>query len=201
MDWTRSLGARVAALLAATALVVIHWSDRGTWFWVGAALFLLNLVGLARARAKGPAPASRAPSPGGAYDGTEVVLADLDVPEVVAAFEEGPDTWAQVSHLDGERLDAVPWRFIAQHVWLELDGQWSIGLGDEVKPYLDLDVDPDDDPVLSVLRAHPAVRDAWHEDREVYAIEQRATMTVEEFGTLVARALVAHQRYVRDRAS
>lgn len=210
MDWTRSRGARLAALLAATALLAVHWSDRGTWFWVGATLFALNLLGLAASMANGSASDSgtslgpepmaliRASEP---QDGTEVILAQLDLPEVAAAFEEGPDDWVQVSYLDDEQLESVSWRFIAEHVWLEFDGQWSIGLGDEVKPYLDLDMDPDEDPVLSVLRTHSAVGNAWHEDREVYAIEQRAPMTVRDFAELVARALVAHQRYVRSQAS
>lgn len=207
MDWTRSLAARLAALLAATALLAVHWSDRGTWFWVGATLFVLNLLGLAHSRANGSAsdsgpprlgPHAMAPTRAGEpNEGTEVILGHLDVPEVVAAFEEGPDDWVQVSYLDDEQLGSVSWRFIAEYVWLEFDGQWSVGLGDEVKPYLDLDMNPEDDPLLSVLRTHSAVREAWHEDREVYAIEQRAPMTVRDFAELVARALVAHQRYVR----
>lgn len=199
----------MVALLAATVLLAVHWGDRGTWFWVGATLLALNLLGLAHSRTNGSASdsgtqpgahAARANPRGRAARVTEVILAQLDVPEVVAAFEEGPDDWVQVSYPE-EQLDPVSWRFIAQYVWLEFDGQWSMGLGDEVKPYLDLDMDPDDDPVLSVLRTHSAVRDAWHEDREVYAVEQRAPMTVRDFGALVARALVAHQRYVRSRAS
>lgn len=211
MDWTRSLGARLAALLAATALLAVHWSDRGTWFWVGATLFVLNLLGLAHRRANGSASDSGPPTPGPKamaptrarepHDGTAVILAHLDVPEIVAAFEEGPDDWVQVSYLEDEQLGSVSWRFIAEYVWLEFDGHWSIGLGDEVKPYLDLDMDPDDDPVVSVLRTHSAVRDAWHEDREVYAIEQCAPIAVRDFGELAARALVAHQRYVRSKAS
>ena len=211
MDWTKSLGARLAALIAATALLALHWSDRGTWFWVGATLLVLNLLGLARSRANGSASESGAPSlgpdanaltrAGEPQDGTEVILGHLDVPEVVAAFEEGPDDWVQVSYLDDDQLESVSWRFIAENVWLEFDGQWSIGLGDEVKPYLDLDMDPEVDPILLVLRSHPDVRDAWHEDREVYAIEQRAPMTVRDFGVLAAGALVAHQRFVRSQAS
>ena len=210
MDWTRSLGARLVALLAATALVAVHWSDRGPWFWVGATLLVLNLVGLAHGSANGSASESGARTPGleakastrarEPHDVTEVILGHLDLPEVVAAFEEGPDEWVQVSHLD-HQLESVSWRFIAENVWLELDGQWSIGLGEEVKPYLDLDMDPESDPIVSTLRTHPAVRDAWHEDREVYVIEQGAPMPVRDVGVLVARALVAHQRFVRSQAS
>ena len=210
MEWTRSLGARLAALLAATALLAVHWSDRGIWFWGGATLFVLNLVGLARSRANGSASESGAPSlgpeatpltrAGEPHDGTEVILGHLDVPGVVAAFEEGPDDWVQVSYLEDEQMESVSWWFIAENVWLEFNGHWSMGLGDEVKPYLDLDMDPEVDPILSVLRGHAAVQDAWHEDREVYAIEQRAPITVRDFGVLVARALVAHQRFVRSQA-
>jgi hypothetical protein len=211
MDWTRSLGARLAALLAASVLLAVHWTDRGTWFWVGATLFVLNLVGLAYSRLNGSASDSGPPDlgreamattrAGEQQDGTEVILGHLDVPAIVAAFEEGPDDWVQVSYLDDEVLESVSWRFIAEYVWLEFDGQWSIGLGEEVKPYLDLDLHPDDDPVLSVLRTHPAIRDAWHEDREVYAVAQRAPLTVRDFGELAARALVAHHRSVRSKAS
>ena len=38
---------RLLAIAATGALVVIHWDDRGTWFWVGSVLLLANLVGLA----------------------------------------------------------------------------------------------------------------------------------------------------------
>lgn len=46
MEWTKSLPMRLVAIAATGLLVVVHRSDRGTWFWIGAALLVLNLVGL-----------------------------------------------------------------------------------------------------------------------------------------------------------
>ena len=38
---------RLLAVVATGALVIIHWGDRGTWFWIGVILLVANLVGLA----------------------------------------------------------------------------------------------------------------------------------------------------------
>ena len=130
---------------------------------------------------------------------SEIMLGRPDMPEVVAAFEAGPAEWCQVSGLNNQRFDPVPWRFIAEHVWLGFDEDWTIALEDEVKPFVDLDLDPDDDPVLTVLKGHPAISDAWHEDREVYGVDCRGDITVVEFAELVARALVVHHVQARSR--
>ena len=85
-------------------------------------------------------------------------------------------------------------------MWIENDEGWAIGLGDEVKPYVDLDIDETHDPLISVLKAHPAVEEAFHEDREVYRVEQRQPLSTEEFAALAARALVSHHVHVAARS-
>lgn len=203
MDWTRSIPARVVSLACGIALIVRYADERNGYFWCGIVLMPVAVIGLVVAlRSRRPqqpsAPASSpVPLPGEEVDGgptrVDATLAELwDVPGVAAAFAAGPDSWRQVSYLDE---DLEPWAVaeLAEFMWVVLDEDgWSIGLGDEVKPYLDLDIDPDDDPIVHVLRAHPGVTDAWHDDREVYRIQQDAHMSKDEFAALAARALVAH---------
>jgi hypothetical protein len=205
MDWTRSPWMRALALAASGALVVVHRAERGAWFWVGVALVILNVSGLLRARARAGRPdplATGAPgadhrSPGGQSRRLDELLA---LPGVAAALAAGPRRWQQVSYLDDTRFEPASVEELAAFVWLENHEGWSIGLGDEVKPYLDLDLDEATDPVITVLRSHWAVSDAFHEDREVYRVEQRAPISTEEFAELAARALVSHHQYVAARA-
>lgn len=195
MEWTRSPLMRALALAASVGLVVVHWDERGAWFWVGVALVVLNVAGFL---------ASRSSSPGGALTGPESgVSADSDaeehrldellaLPGVAAALAAGPEVWRQVSYLD-DPLGSTTAEELAEFIWLEHhDDGWAIGLGDEVKPYLDLDVPEEDDPIIAVLKGHPAVEDAYHEDREVYRVEQRRPLSTEEFAELATRALVSH---------
>jgi hypothetical protein len=191
----------VIAGIAAISLVVVHWSERDVWFWLGLTALVLNLLGWVVNRSSlgtgldGQAPAQgqsllRGPSTDG--ESFEYSLAELfKFPGVVAAFKAGPHLWRQVSYLDESFDPASPYE-LAEFMWIENDGEWAIGLGDEVKPFLDLDVDETDDPLLDVLRSHPFVKDAYHEDREVYRIEQRQRISTEVFAELAARALVAH---------
>lgn len=202
MEWTRSPLMRAIAMAASLGLVAIHWDDRGPWFWVGVALVMLNVAGLLAAGSRahqraevgfGHPPATSQPQQG-REDGESHRLDELlTVPGVAAAFAAGPRLWQQVSYLDEMPLEPMTPEELATFVWLENDdGDWAIGLADEVKPYLDLDVDEEDDPIIGVLRTHAAVQEAYHEDREVYRVEQRRPMGTEEFAELAARALVSH---------
>ena len=129
-----------------------------------------------------------------------VGLVALSLPGVAAAFAAGPQQWHQVSYVGDDRLEPTTAQEIAHHVWIEHQQGWEIGLGDEVKPYLDLDIDESEDPIIGVLEAHPSVEDAFHEDREVYGIEHREPLSTEELAVLVARALVAHHVHVAARS-
>lgn len=196
MEWTRSPLMRALALAASVGLVVVYWDERGAWFWLGVVLVVLNVAGFL---------ASTSSAPGGEpFTGPEsAVSADSDaeehrldellaLPGVAAALAAGPEVWRQVSYLD-DPLGPTTAEELAEFVWLEHDDDgWSIGLGDEVKPYLDLDVPEEDDPIIAVLEGHPAVEDAYHEDREVYRVEERHPLSTQEFAELAARALVAH---------
>ena len=184
---------RAIALAASVGLVVIHWDTRGAWFWVGVALVVLNVAGLATRSRTVAAPAQEE---GGSYRLAELLF----VPGVAAALATGPELWRQVSYLDDPPLEPMPARELAAYVWVADHGDWTIGLGDELKPYLDLDLDEAEDPVIGVLRAHPAVADAWHEDREVYRVETRRRISTEDFAELAARALVSHHVHVAARS-
>ena len=189
---------RALALMASLALVVVHLEDRGAWFWVGVALTLLNLAGILAARSRTGMPAGgrvEEREPGGSHTLGEL----LTLPGVATALAAGPPVWQQVSYLD-DPLGPMPVAELAEHIWIEDHDGWGIGLGDEVKPFLDLDLDEDDDPIIGVLRAHPAVADAYHEDREVYRVEQRRPIGAEEFAELAARALVSHHLHALRRS-
>jgi len=202
MEWTRSPLMRTIAVTAAVALIVIHSDARDGWFWVGVAVVVLNVVGFLTTRSHGDGGGEPVTGPqmlGDVYvdrpdaDGESHRLSELiTLPGVAAAFALGPQLWRQVSYLDDTQFDPTTPDELAAFMWIEKDEGWAIGLGDEVKPYVDLDIDEADDPVISVLEAHPAVEDAFHEDREVYRIVQRQPISTEEFAELAARALVAH---------
>lgn len=186
-------------MTASVALVVVHWDDRGAWFWVGVALVLLNVGGFLATRSRaahGELFTGSQGSSGVPLDSEDEQSHRLDellsLPGVAAAFAEGPPLWRQVSYLDDPPLEPTTAEDLAAFIWLEYDDGWMIGLGDEVKPYVDLDIPEEDDPVIHVLQSHPAVEDAYHEDREVYRVEQRRPLSTEEFAELAARALVSH---------
>lgn len=192
---------RGIALAASVTVVLVQWDGRGAWFWVGVALVVLNVSGLlaARSRPGRGEPPSQTDGPGAFLslgDGGDGQSHRLDgllsVPGVAAAFAAGPPLWRQVSYLDDTRFEPTTAEELAAFVWIEEDDGWEIGLGDEVKPYVDLDLDEDDDPVIHVLRSHPAVAGAFHEDREVYRAEFRSPVGLHEFAALAARALVSH---------
>jgi hypothetical protein len=191
---------RGLALAASLALVVVYWDERGAWFWVGVALVVLTVGGFLAGRDRADEadrPTASRVSGGlpldAEGDGRSHRLDELlSLPGVTAAFAAGPPLWRQVSHLDDTRFEPTTAQELAAYIWLEHDEGWAIGLGDEVQPYLDLDIDEEDDPVVAVLRNHPAVEDAFHADREVYMVEQRRPLSTEEFAELAARALVAH---------
>ena len=188
MEWTRSPLMRTIAVTASVALILIHRDERGAWFWVGVALLVLNLLGFLAARSRGARGGD-----GEREDARSHRLEELlSLPGVAAAFAAGPELWRQVSYLDDTQFEPTTAAELAAFVWIEDDQGWTIGLGDEVKPYVDLDIDEADDPVIRVLEAHPAVAEAVHEDRELYRIEQRQPISTEEFAELAARALVSH---------
>ena len=199
MEWTRSPVMRALAMAASVGLVVVHWDQRNGWFWVGVALVVLNVAGFLASRSRaahGELFTGSRGADGGALDDEDEHSHRLDellaLPGVAAVFAAGPDVWRQVSYLD-DPLGSTTAEELAEFVWLEHDDDgWAIGLGDEVKPYLDLDVPEEDDPVVAVLRNHPSVEDAYHEDREVYRVELRRPLSTEEFAELAARALVSH---------
>lgn len=200
---------RVLALAALVALVLVHSDERDAWFWVGAALVVLNVGGFLATRSRaGRDERSTAshwsngqPVDSQREDGQSHCLDEfLSLPGVAAAFGAGPQLWRQVSYLDDTQFEPTTAEELAAFVWIEHDEGWAIGLGDEIKPYVDLDIDEADDPVISVLKNHPAVREALHEDREVYRIEQRRPISTEEFAELAARALVSHHSHAASRS-
>lgn len=187
---------RAAALAASVYLVIAYADERGTWFWVGLLLVVLNLTGLvAQVRSRGRV--SEPVQPASDLDADSVRLVDvLGDPAVVSAWATAPPSWVQVAYLDDPSgpLEPAPAAALAAYVWLARDGEeWQVAVGDEVKPYLDLDAPEDDDAVLRVLRSHPAVAEAWHEDREVYVVRPRHTMPLDRFARLAARALASGQ--------
>ena len=200
MEWTRGPLMRSLALAASAALVVIHADERGRWFWVGLALVVLNVGGFLsrRLRADQGAPSA---GHGDESEQSHLLAELLSLPGVAAALADGPRVWRQVSHLDATAFEPTPAEELAEFVWLEQDDEgWTIALGDEVKPYVDLDMDEAVDPVISVLESHPAVERAVHEDREVYRIEQRRALSTTEVAELTARALVSHHLRAAGRA-
>lgn len=189
---------RTLALTASIGLVLVNRDERGAGFWVGVALVGLNLVGLLAHRTRAAGDASRDHRP---EEGRSHLLGDmLRVPGVAAALAAGPPQWRQVSYLDDFLCEPSTAEQLAAYIWIEYDDGWEIGLGDEVKPYLDLDIAETDDPVIGVLETHPAVAEAYHEDREVYRVVQRQPMSAEEFAVLAAHALVSHHLRAAARA-
>lgn len=201
---------RTIALTASVALILIHRDERGGWFWVGVALVVLNLIGFLTTRSQaarggerftGPQPPGDLPLDRQREDDQSHRLEELlSVPGVAAAFAAGPPLWHQVSYLSDTQFEPTTAEELAAFIWLENHDGWAIGFGDELKPYLDLDIDEADDPLIRVLKSHPAVGDAFHEDREVYRIEQLQPISTAEFAELVARALVSHHVHAAARS-
>lgn len=195
---------RVAALAASVYLVIAHAAELDSWFWIGLVLVVLNLAGLVGQRRSAalsdvPAPRASAVFEGAdsEQEGVETRLVDLlDDPAVASAWAAAPEQWQQVAYLDDpeEAIGPVSAEELAEYVWLAREGlEWQISVGDEVKPYLDLDAPEDRDPILRVLRAHLAVADAWHEDREVYVVRSAHELALDWFAPLAAGALATGQ--------
>ncbi len=210
--WTRSAWLRLFVLVALAVLLATSADERGSMFWVGVVLFVINALGLVF-MLRTPAPAS-VPFDASARvvdaddederddegeDGRiDVRLADLlDDPIVAAAVAEVPTEWAQVSYLEDD-LGVASFSELAEEIYVEVDADgWVLAVGDDLKPYLDLDMDEDDDPIVRALRDQPWVASAYHEDREVYraeVLDGAQTPSVPEFAALAVRALVAHHR-------
>ncbi|WP_323793992.1 hypothetical protein [Nocardioides sp.] len=197
MGWTRSPWMRLIALAIGVALVVTEVGERGAFFWLGIAIVVLNGIGLVAMVLAGSGPAvvatERPERPEPAREEVDVTLAELrDLPSVAQALAAAPPQWRQVTYFD-DAFDPTDLPWLADYVWLTTeDDGWGLGLGDEVKPYVDLDMDESDDPVLTVFTADPRVATAYHEDREVYRVETGTPMTTEEFAVLAIEALSAH---------
>jgi len=194
---------RLIALAAGVALIALNWDDKGGLFWVGVAVVALNAAALAVQRASSPitrpaeppVPTTPPRDPQPDHDlGPEVdaTISDLlHLPAVAEALAEAPSRWRQVTYFD-QTFDPVPLTDLVDHVWvLDDEDGWSMALGDEVKPLVDLDVDESDDAALAVFLADARVSDAYHEDREVYRVETSTSLTTEEFAVLAVRALTA----------
>ena len=207
MEWARSntfRGLVVGMLVIFVALQVTQreWS----WVAVGSALLVLNLLlwrrhraitGRGRASAPVVVSASLVMEPG--VDATLTEL--LDRPAVQQVWSTGPAVWKQVSYLDdadGLELSAAE---VADYVWIlthddetvrQMQTHWSVGVGDELKPLLDLDIAEDDDQLVATLASHPAVAEAEHTDREQYHVVLRAPLTLDDMAALAARGLIAH---------
>ena len=196
--WTRHPLTRAAALAASVYLVIAYADERSTWFWAGIVLTVLNLVGiLARAGSSSPARPRDASPLVVDPDTTSARLSELlDDPSVASAWATAPPEWVQVAYLDDPAgpLGPVPARGLADFVWLAREGlDWQVSVGDEVKPYLDLDAPDEGDPILRILRTHPAVVEAWHEDREVYVLRPSHELPLDRVARLAARALATGQ--------
>jgi hypothetical protein len=183
---------RAAALAASVYLVIAYADERSGWFWLGLVLVVLNVVGMVaagRSWARDVPPVREQPDPEARSVRLEQLLHDQTV---ASAWATAPPEWVQVAYLDDPSgpLGPMPAHELAGFVWLARDGlEWQVAVGDEVKAYLDLDAPDDEDPVLRVLRGHPAVTEAWHEDREVYVVRPSHELPLERFARLAARAL------------
>ena len=206
MSWTRSIPFRLVVIALLLVVLVANAAD-GDWTWVAlaGALLVLNVVGLGvqlRARAR---PAAVGPTPplprqdDGVMVGTTLAALAPQVPEVAAAWAEGPQTWEQVSLLE-EVTEPWPAAEVLEHVYVESDGEtWRVAVEDDIFSLVDLDMPEEEDPLLATLRSHPAVADAWHADREVYEAELGAPLELPGFAALAARGLVAHHLLARQR--
>ena len=194
---------RLVALAAGVALVALNWDEKGGLFWVGVAVVVLNAAALELQRAA-TLPASPPDATSGdssAQDTSPAVdpapevdatISDLlHLPAVAEALAQAPSHWRQVTYFD-QAFDPVPLTDLVDHVWvLDDEDGWSMALGDEVKPLVDLDVEESDDAALAVFVADARVSDAPAEDREVYRVETSTPLTTDDFAVLAVRALTA----------
>ncbi len=204
MNWTRRerFRALVVALMA-TALVLNLIQRDWLWIAITTALLVLNLVSWRHDRVRtkrdnSPAPADL-PSPPVSQMGIDATLAELlDLPVVAQAWNIGPEVWRQVAYLDEDDDLALPATEVAHFIWVSTLGthhspmDWSLAVGEELKPLLDLDVEAEEDPIIRTLLDNPAVAEAVHSDREQYDVVLRAPLALGDMAALAARALIAH---------
>ncbi|QIK74292.1 hypothetical protein [Nocardioides piscis] len=204
MEWTRSKTFRgfVIALLAIFLVIQVAQRD---WPWVGVmtALLVANIASWRAQQNRSLQP--RAPAvPKGALvpPGVDVTLRELlDRPAVRQAWSTAPVVWQQVSYLDDEENLSLTADEVANFVWVSThdvgpsqtqSAHWSVGIGDELKPVLDLDVPEDEDALTATLADSPAVGEVAHMDREDYEVTLAAPMTLDEIAALAAQGLIAH---------
>lgn len=133
----------------------------------------------------------------------EFALSDLSTdPDVAAVLERSPVLWRSCMSRDastGELQEhlSLTRQELVDLVWLDAEGdRWTMALGDELFPLLDLD--NDDDFVLASLRGHADVADADHEDRELYVFTTARTLTAAQAAVLALEVLIAaHSRALR----
>jgi hypothetical protein len=108
-------------------------------------------------------------------DGEEFALSELaSAPQVARVVEACPAIWRNATYRDDPdvapaELD-MPLETLLDLAWLGTDdGEWRLSVSDEWKPVLDLDAE--DDVILTALSAHPLVGTAYHEDRELFIFE------------------------------
>lgn len=200
MMWTRSNTTRGIVIALLVAFIVIQVAQRD-WPWVGVmtALLALNVLSWRAQRSRSGRPDVGGSGAGLVPTGVDSTLSELlDRPAVQQVWSSAPRTWQQVSYLGDEGDLALDADEVADYVWVithddeSEQAHWSVAVGDELKPLLDLDVDQDADPLIATLLAHAAVVEALHADREVYEVVVRTPMTVDEIATLAARGLIAH---------
>lgn len=192
MKWTQSNTFRGVVVAVLVAFVVLQVVQRDwPWLLAGCALLLLNVVSWRAQLSMAGRGVPLVPT------GADMTLSELlDRPAVRHAWDAAPAVWHQVSYLVDEEDLSLEAAEVADHVWIisgaETQWHWSVAVGDELKPLLDLDVDQDADPLIATVSAHPAVAEVDHVDREEYAVVLRAPMTLDEVAALAVRGLVAH---------
>lgn len=133
----------------------------------------------------------------------EFTLASVgDDPRVVEAWRGAPVVWRNCSFLDEEdpsELD-MPLSELVDLAWVSFDdGWWELGIADEWFPSLDLDADESQDAAVATFVAHPAVVEAYHEDREVFRFRTQGDFDRIDAAALAVAALRAgHQAALRD---
>lgn len=194
---------RAAALAASVYLVIAYAGERSLFFWVGLVLVALNVAGIlaqarsSRSRAR-PEPVRADP------DATSARLSELlHDPAVAAGWATAPAYWVRVTDPDDPdgrhdpTDDVVPAAVLARHVRVALqvaeESEWHVVVEAAAQPFLDLDATDGDDAVLGVLRAHPLVAEARHEQRGVYVVRLHRAVALDRFARLAARALAAGQ--------
>lgn len=197
VKWTQSNTFRGFVVAVLVVFVVLQVVQRDwPWLLAGSALLLLNVVSW-RAQVSRAGRAPVLPRGDLAPDAADVTLSELlDRPAVRQAWDTSPAVWRQVSYLEDDDDLSLEASEVADYVWLltsdETQWHWSVAVGDELKPLLDLDVDPDEDPLIATLAGHPAVAEVDHVDREEYAVVLRSAMTLDEIAVLAVHGLVAH---------